>query len=40
MLERFVSHHRAEVGATDTDVDDVANAFAGVTFPRAATDAP
>ena len=36
MLQRFVGHHRTEVGAADADVDDVANAFAGVPFPRAA----
>src|ERR1022692_1140207 len=39
MLERFVSHHRAEVGAADADVDDVANALAGMARPRAAADA-
>ena len=39
MLQRLVSHHRAEIGAADADVDDVANAFAGVAFPRAAANA-
>ena len=37
--QRFVGHHRAEVGAADADVDDVANAFAGVAHPGAAADA-
>ena len=36
VLERLVGHHRAEVGAADADVDDVANALAGVPRPRAA----
>ena len=39
MLQRLVSHHRSEVGAADADVDDVANAFAGVPFPLSAADA-
>ena len=39
MLERLVGHHRAEVGAADADVDDVANALAGVALPRAAAHA-
>ena len=39
MLQRFVGHHRPEVGAADADVDDVANALAGVAFPGAAADA-
>ena len=34
--QRFVGHDRAEVRAADADVDDVANAFAGVPFPVAA----
>ena len=38
VLERLVGHHRAEVGAADADVDDVANALAGVALPRAAAD--
>ena len=39
MLERLVGHHRPEVGAADADVDDVANALAGVALPFAAADA-
>ena len=39
MLERLVGHHRPEVGTANADVDDVANAFAGVAFPLAAADA-
>ena len=39
MLQRLVGHHRAEVGAADADVDDVANALAGVSLPFAAADA-
>ena len=39
MLQRLVGHHRPEVGAADADVDDVANAFAGVAFPGAAAHA-
>ena len=38
-LERLVGHHRAEVGAADADVDDVADALAGVALPVAAADA-
>ena len=38
MLERLVRHHRTEIGSTDTDVNDVANALAGMTFPGAAPD--
>ena len=38
MLERLVGHHRPEVGAADADVDDVANALAGVALPGAAAD--
>src|SRR6266567_1931007 len=34
-LERFVRHHRAEVGAADADVNDVAEALAGMALPRA-----
>ena len=33
MLERLVGHHRPEVGAADADVDDVADALAGVALP-------
>ena len=39
MLQGFVGHDRPEVGAADADVDDVANAFASVAFPRAAAHA-
>ena len=39
MLQRFIGHDRPEIRATDTDVDDVANALARVTFPRTAADA-
>src|SRR5262245_64294595 len=35
MLQCFVSHDRPEVGAADANVDDVANAFAGMAFPGA-----
>ena len=35
VLERLIRHHRAEVGATDADVDDVADALAGIALPRA-----
>ena len=38
-FQRFVGHHRPEVGAADADVDDVADALAGVTLPGAVTDA-
>src|SRR5579863_4883027 len=36
MPQRFVVHDRSEIGATDADIDDIANALAGVTFPRSA----
>ena len=39
VLQRFVGHDRAEVGAADADVDDVADALAGVALPLAAADA-
>ena len=39
VLERLIRHHRPEVGAADADIDDVADAFAGVAFPLAAADA-
>src|SRR5579863_6721336 len=39
VLQRFISHYRPEIGAANADVDDVANAFAGVPFPLAAADA-
>src|SRR5262245_14843124 len=34
--QRFVGHHRTQIGAADTDVDDVGNALAGVAGPGAA----
>ena len=37
--ERFVGHHRPEIGAADADVDDVADALAGMALPRAAAHA-
>ena len=37
--ERFVGHHRAEIGAADADVDHVADALAGVALPGAAAHA-
>ena len=37
-LERGTHHQRAEVGATDTDVDDVGNNLIGVAQPAAAAD--
>ena len=39
MLQRLVGHDRPEVGAADADIDDVANALAGVAFPFAAANA-
>ena len=36
VLQRFVGHHRAEIGAADADVDHVADALAGVPLPLAA----
>ena len=39
MAQRFVRHDRAQVGAADTDVDDIANALARVTGPTAAAHA-
>jgi hypothetical protein len=39
MLQCLVGHYRPEVGTPDADVDDVANALAGVTLPRATPDA-
>ena len=36
VAQRLVGHHRAEVGAADADVDDVADALAGVAGPGAA----
>ena len=39
VLERLVGHHGPEIRAADADVDDVADALAGVSFPVAAADA-
>ena len=39
VLQRLVGHHRPEVGAADADVDDVADALAGVALPLAAAHA-
>ena len=39
MPQRLVGHHRPEVRAADADVDDVADALAGVALPLAAADA-
>ncbi|MNC58042.1 hypothetical protein D3C77_617120 [compost metagenome] len=33
--QRLGDHHRAEIGATDTDVDHVLDRLAGVAFPLA-----
>ena len=32
MLQSLIGHHRAKIRAADADIDDVANAFAGVPF--------
>ena len=37
-MQRFVGHDRAEIGAADADIDDVADALAGMAFPCAAAD--
>src|ERR1700736_3041712 len=37
VFKRLVSHHWPEVGTSDTDVDHVANAFAGMALPGAAS---
>ena len=34
MLECLIGHHRAEIRATNADVDDVLDALAGVALPR------
>ena len=39
VAQRLVGHDRAEVGAADADVDDVADALAGVARPGPAADA-
>ncbi len=39
VLERFVGHDGAEIGAADADIDHAADAFAGVSLPLAAAHA-
>ena len=39
MLERFVGHDRPEIRSTDTDIDHVADALAGLALPIAAAHA-
>ena len=39
MAQRLVRHHGAEVRAADANINDVADALAGVAFPRAVADA-
>src|SRR5207249_12196629 len=39
LFQRLIGHDRPEVGAADPDVNDVANALAGMPFPRSAPDA-
>src|SRR4029450_2394216 len=39
MLQCLIGNDWSEIRATDTNVDDVANALASVTFPRAASHA-
>ncbi len=39
MLERLISHDRTEIGAADADIDNVADALAGMAPPVAASDA-
>ena len=38
MLERFISHHRPEIGSANANVDDVANPLPRVSFPGSAPD--
>src|SRR6202035_1890393 len=38
MLERFVGHDRPQVGTANSDVNDVADALASVSFPLPAPD--
>ena len=38
VLERLVGHHGPQVRPADPDIDDVANALAGVAFPGATSD--
>jgi hypothetical protein len=39
VFERLIGHDRAQIRASDADVDDIANALAGVAFPFSAADA-
>ena len=39
VLQRLIGHDRSEIGAADTDVNDVADALAGLAFPVARTHA-
>src|SRR6185312_7307718 len=39
MFQCFVGHHRSEVGSTNPNVDDVANALPGVPLPLTAPEA-
>ena len=39
MAQGFVGHHRPEIGTADADIDDVADALAGVALPFAAAHA-
>src|SRR5271165_3610753 len=39
IAQRLIGHDRSEIGAADADVDDVANALAGMALPLAAPDA-
>src|SRR5262249_11671706 len=39
VLQCFIGHDGTEVGATNADVDDIANPLARVTFPFTAADA-
>ena len=38
MLESFVGHYRPEIGAADTDINNVPNALTGVPDPFTAAD--
>ena len=39
MAQRLVSHYGTKVRTTDTDVDNILDAFAGMAFPLSAADA-
>src|SRR5262245_51964411 len=38
MPERLIGHHRTQVGAADSNIQDISYAFAGVTLPLPAAD--